>query len=309
MENNFPLSLSGLQDYQILEEETTFDRTAPEKQDASCHFKSQSEVMAFVMKGKASVQNVTPPEVQTLLKSKTDLRLARDISSDLSGFSRIFFHSPGEPRDESEVFLTHVEIDKVHAQFESPSCLMSNIAEGRASVQKITPAEVKDLLKSANDPTAAYLISSDLSGFCRVYYHEPGEPRDEKTLILTHSAIGTTADQRKVHGEREQRRHQKAQRKQAREGKQEVREPDAELAVCAQLTGADLIAAQYYKDIARQEKAKAEDSRARQWVKPPTILGKWTARTGRRALIVSGMTWRYPDEDHFFLPNETPPEF
>lgn len=74
--------------------------------------------------------------------------------------------------------------------FRSPQGLMALISHGQASVQSLTSEQVLHLRLDPHDKTQALKLSSCLlTGFSRVYYHAPGELRDETTVVLAHPKV------------------------------------------------------------------------------------------------------------------------
>ena len=74
--------------------------------------------------------------------------------------------------------------------FRSPQGLMALVSNGQASVQSLTSEQVLHLRIDPDNQTRALILSSSLpTGFSRVYYHAPGEPRDETTVILAHPKV------------------------------------------------------------------------------------------------------------------------
>jgi hypothetical protein len=77
----------------------------------------------------------------------------------------------------------------LNCAFQSSQGLMVLICQGQASIQTLTGNQVWELQLNPTDKTEALRLSSALTGFSRIFYHSPGQPRDKTTLILTHPKI------------------------------------------------------------------------------------------------------------------------
>jgi hypothetical protein len=78
----------------------------------NCAFQSSQGLMALICQGQASIQSLTGNQVWELQLNPTDKMEALRLSSALTGFSRIFYHSLGQPRDETTLILTHPKINE-----------------------------------------------------------------------------------------------------------------------------------------------------------------------------------------------------
>ena len=152
--------------------------------------------------------------------------------------------------------------------FQSPQGLMALVRQGQASIQTLTGDQVWELQLNPTDKMEALRLSSALTGFSRIFYHSPGQPRDETTLILTHPKINEP---------------------QPAPGTSQVSStPNVPKAELDKLT--DMIHA-------FRSNAVAKSSSAVDWVSPPTTCAIVTVN-GRKARIITGMVWLKLGEDH-----------
>jgi hypothetical protein len=103
----------------VWEDSNPFKEAEPEIPYLQCTFQSPNGLMELISSGQASIQSLTGNQVWELHLSPTDKREALKLSSALTGFSRIFYHAPGQPRDESTLILTHPNVNKPFPELES----------------------------------------------------------------------------------------------------------------------------------------------------------------------------------------------
>jgi hypothetical protein len=108
----------------------------------SCAFQSSQGLMALICQGQASVQTLTGNQVWELPLNSADKMRALRLSSALTGFSRIFYHSPGQPRDETTLILTHPKINEPH-----PAPGTSQVSS-TPSIPKVGPDKLADIIHS-----------------------------------------------------------------------------------------------------------------------------------------------------------------
>ena len=155
----------------------------------------------------------------------------------------------------------------LNCAFHSSQGLMDLIRQGQASIQTLAGDQVWELQLNPTDKVEALRLSSALTGFSRVFYHSPGQPRDETTLILTHSKINEP---------------------QPAPGTSQVSStPNVPKAELDKLT--DMIHP-------FRSNTGAKSSSAVDWVFPPTTCAIVTVN-GRKARIITGMVWLKVGED------------
>jgi hypothetical protein len=155
----------------------------------------------------------------------------------------------------------------LNCTFQSSQGLMALICQGQVSIQTLTGDQVWELQLNPTDKMEALRLSSALTGFSRIFYHSPGQPRDETTLILTHPKINEPYP--------------------APGTSQASSIPNVPKAEPDKLT--DII---YTFPSDTGAKSSAVD-----WVSPPTTCAIVTVN-GRNAKIITGMAWLKPGEDH-----------
>jgi hypothetical protein len=84
-----------------------FKEPGPETPYFQCTFQRPEGLMEVITSGQASIQTLTCNQVWDLHLSPIDKRQALRLSSTLTGFSRVFHHTPDQPLDESTLILTH----------------------------------------------------------------------------------------------------------------------------------------------------------------------------------------------------------
>jgi hypothetical protein len=159
------------------------------------------------------------------------------------------------------------EIPYLQCTFQSQIGLMDLISSAQASIQTLTGNEVWELHLSPTDKKEALRLSSTLTGFSRIFYHAPGQPRNETTFILTHQKVNEPFP--------------------GLGSSRDTSNPSAPKAELDELT--DMI------NTIRRTNNDAV-SKAGQWVSPPTTCGIFKIN-GRKAKIITGMIWLKPSED------------
>jgi hypothetical protein len=153
----------------------------------------------------------------------------------------------------------------LNCAFQSSQGLMALICRGQASTQTLTGNQVWELQLNPTDKTEALRLSSALTGFSRIFYHSPGQPRDETTLILTHPNVNPAPGTSQVSPT-----------------------PNVPKEELDKLT--DMIHA-------FRSNISAKSSSAVDWVSQPTTCATATVN-GRKARIITGMVWLKVGEDH-----------
>ena len=110
------VSQSGSESGSIWYRADLFKEPEPETNTVDCTFRPTDGLMAPIISGQASVHTLIGQEVWELPLNPTDWKKALRLSSNLTGFARIFYHASGEPRDEATIFLTHPEINQPDAK-------------------------------------------------------------------------------------------------------------------------------------------------------------------------------------------------
>jgi hypothetical protein len=159
------------------------------------------------------------------------------------------------------------EMPYLQCRFQNPNGLMELISSGQASIETLTGNQVWELHLSPTDKKEALKLSSTLTGFSRIFYHAPGKPRDESTIILTHPKVnqpflglGSSCD-----------------------------------ASIPSVAKAELDGLTNMVDTFRRTSQDAVSSAA-QWVSPPTAHAIVNIN-GRKARIITGMVWLKPGEE------------